>query len=224
MKVSCKSCHVSHVWEWLGALSGRREGSVAEERRQITHTWLPDDPFLLPGFCSALLPSLPPPPPLPLFSYALCFHLPYTSPSVPLLLKTLTAFSSHVHFIFLLIFRLWFHYTCILLWQINSDTHQMSHFWQCLVLTRQAQLEECLAQRISSPCQSCRDQRCHLKSERNTNCLWCLCHYRSEGKTLFVCPYLMISFSTFGNWYSIWITFLEIIRTIIIFQPLQFKF
>lgn len=146
-------------------MEGWREGSVAEERRQMTHTWLPDDPFLLPGFCSALLHFLP------VFK---CSVL--SSPShIHLTLCSLTAKKTHriqntSSFFF-------FNFSSNLLPLISSylhpfygkltpNTHQMSHFLAvsgALLGTSRLKMPSgsvC----GSNPTQSCHDQRCHLKS------------------------------------------------------------
>lgn len=87
----------------------------------MTHTWLPDDPFLLPGFCSAAF--------SPSFSVFLCSILlsPLHIHLTPLLHKTLTVFSSRLHFVLpsnLLPFDLFM--LASYYGKLSPDTYQMS--------------------------------------------------------------------------------------------------
>lgn len=116
----------------------------------MTHTWLPDDPFLLPGFllCSAAFsPSL-------LLCYSLC-SVPLSSLHIHSTIRSpQIIFCSHPVCPPLpsLIFYLWSLYTCILLWQINTRHRADVLFWQCLVISRQKKPRDagCLTSSLKS--------------------------------------------------------------------------
>lgn len=109
------------VYMWTGALSGiREEVWFAEERRQMTHTWIPDDAFLMPGSsCSALLLFS-----LRLFSNALLF-----SPLMFYFWSMVLKLHDSSLFIFLLIFSYFsFHGYCFkVTWVTNIHQFLILH-------------------------------------------------------------------------------------------------
>jgi len=105
------------------------------------------------------------------------FHLPYTSAF--LLLKTQTAFSSRLHFVFLFFISSATDFIILASYygKLTPNAHQMSCFWQRWVLISHLQRKDAAWLKLLSPTQSFPDERYSLKSDGNINGFSCLCDW-----------------------------------------------